>query len=83
MSRPAKVVRPFRLGGRLLTGAGVNLATRAIRREPAYPGLRELVRLFYAAAIDGAEPPVGASEALFVARLVDQVRGALARMFAR
>jgi predicted dehydrogenase len=75
VSRPAKVARPFRVGGRLLAGAGVNLAARAIRREPAYPGLRELVRLFYAASIDGAEPPVGASETLFVAGLVDQVRG--------
>jgi predicted dehydrogenase len=74
VSRPAKVVRPFRLGGQLLAGAGVNLAARALRREPAYPGLRELVRRFYAAAIDGAEPPIDDAEILFAARLADRVR---------
>ena len=76
VSRPAKVVRPFRLGGKLLAGAGANLAVRAVRREPAYPGLRELVRRFYAASIDGAPPPIRDAETLFAAGLVDRVREA-------
>ncbi len=39
VSRRAKALRPFRLGGQLAAHAGGNLAGRALRREPAYPGL--------------------------------------------
>lgn len=56
VSRRSKVLRPFRLAGRSGFAASMNLAARAIRSEPAYPGLRDLVRRFYQ-AVDGAGPP--------------------------
>jgi len=49
VSRAAKVLRPFSRAARDLSAATVNLARRTARAEAAYPGLRELVRAFYAA----------------------------------
>ena len=69
-----KAWRPFRLGGLLVAHAGGNLLLRGARREPAYPGLRELVLRFHAAALGAGEPPVPAAEALAAARLIDRVR---------
>ena len=43
-----KVARPFSLAGSTLGRAGANLTRRALSRETAYPGLRELVRRTYA-----------------------------------
>lgn len=74
VSRSAKALRPFALGGQLVAKAGGNLASRALRREPAYPGLRELIRRFHAAALAGHEPPVPEAETLAAARLIDRVR---------
>jgi len=71
VSRRSKALRPFRLGSGLLANAGGNLAYRAARREPAYPGLRELIRRFYSAAFAGGEPPVSEAETLAAARLVE------------
>jgi len=73
-TRATKATRPFRLGAQLVTHAGTNLAARGLRREPAYPGLRELVRRFHAAVLSGAPPPVLDSETLAAARLIERVR---------
>ena len=55
VSRRAKIVHPFVASGRQLRGASSNIVRRAARREPAYPGLRELVREFYE-GVRGAGP---------------------------
>jgi predicted dehydrogenase len=69
-----KALRPFRFGTGLVVGAGVNLARRALQREPKYPGLRGLVSHFYKAVATGGAAPVGTAETLAVARLLDVVR---------
>lgn len=74
VSRSAKALRPFAVGGQLMAKAGGNLASRALRREPAYPGLRELIRRFHVAALAGREPPVPDAETLAAARLLQRVR---------
>lgn len=76
--RVYKAVRPFAAAAGLLGAAGANLVRRAARREPAYPGLRELVRRFYAAAGAGASPPITALEALEVAMVRDRIAASLA-----
>ena len=48
-----KVARPFSLAGSTLGRAGTNLTRRALSRETAYPGLRELVRRTYDAIATG------------------------------
>jgi predicted dehydrogenase len=73
VSRGAKIARPFRLGSSLVTSAGVNVAARASRWEPAYPGLRELIREFHDAAARGGEPPISRAETLAAAELIDAV----------
>lgn len=70
-----KIVRPFVVGRRTLTAATTNLVRRVARGETAYPGLRELVRRFHAAAAAGptARSPIAPSETLAVARARDAV----------
>jgi predicted dehydrogenase len=68
-----KLVRPFTRSGRHALAATLNLGIRAARREPAYPGLRELVRRFYAAAASGSLSPIDVDETLAVAGARQQV----------
>ncbi len=72
-SRAQKIAHPLLLAGATMGAAVWNLGSRAVQREPAYPGLRELVRRFFA-AVRGNEPcPITAEEALDVARARDAV----------
>ena len=68
-----KIARPFVVGRRLVGAATVNLARRAARGERAYPGLRELVRRFHAAAQSGGAPPIAPGETIAVARARDRI----------
>lgn len=72
-SRLRKIARPFALASRTLLAAGANLAGRAARAEPAYPGLRELVRRFYTAVKHRGPPPITPGEALDVALARDRI----------
>lgn len=71
-----KIARPFVVGGRTLAAAGTNLVARAGRGERAYPGLRELVCRFYAAAAGDGELPITPRETLAVARARDLIAAA-------
>ncbi len=66
VSRFAKISSPFIGSVRTLAAASSNLAGRALRREPAYSGLRTLTRRFYAsvAGEDGTAPPIDAATIL-------------------
>jgi predicted dehydrogenase len=72
-SRSAKLTGPFErsLGG--LGAAAANLAARAARWEPAYPGLRPLVEAFYAAVSRSAPPPISAADILAGAKARDAI----------
>jgi predicted dehydrogenase len=72
-SRAAKATAPLRAGTRLLWAAGTNLARRALDREPAFPGLRELVRRFYASIDHHTPPPIRPEEIVEAAALVERV----------
>lgn len=74
-SRFTKAGAPLRRGAKLAAGAAANLLRRALSRQPAYPGLPEIIRSFYAAARREAPPPVGREEILESARLADRLRG--------
>lgn len=76
-SRIMKVVRPFRSATTLGAAAAGNLVRRALRAESAYPGLRELVRRFYSAALGKADAPIAADDARAVTAVWSRLRESL------
>ncbi|MGH2457656.1 MAG: Gfo/Idh/MocA family protein [Chloroflexota bacterium] len=75
-SRAYKVARPVLMSSRTALAAATNLIGRAARREPAYPGLRELVQRFYQATRGEREPPISAREIMDVALARDAILAA-------
>lgn len=75
VSRRAKITAPFVRSGMALGSASINLARRVIRREPAYPGLRDLVRAFYATITSGGAPPIEPDAIVDVATTRDRILG--------
>lgn len=73
VSRFHKIVQPFAHSYAMSQAAAINLAGRAIRRNSAYPGLRELIARFYDAVRAGGSSPVTSEEALAVATVRDAV----------
>ncbi|MDQ2871458.1 MAG: Gfo/Idh/MocA family oxidoreductase [Acidobacteriota bacterium] len=73
-SRVSKAGAPFRFGIDLVRTAAANLSRRTLAREPAYPGLPALIRLFFLAVAGRAAAPVAAEEILAAARLADRIR---------
>ena len=77
VSRARKIFHPFTLAGATIVDAFGNLARRAVTRESAYPGLRELVAAFYAAVRGQAPPPISTDRVLDIAVARDAIlRGA-------
>lgn len=70
-SKARKILHPFDLAMRQFSAATVNLAQRIVRREPAYPGLRQLIREFYNSIKHNSELPIKPSEAIAVAKIRD------------
>ncbi|HVF40237.1 MAG TPA: Gfo/Idh/MocA family oxidoreductase [Gemmatimonadaceae bacterium] len=73
VSRAQKAARPFIVAGTSLLAASANLATRVVRAESAFPGLRELIERFYVAAARGGDPPISPREAIAVAASRDNI----------
>jgi hypothetical protein len=67
-SRSSKIARPFRVATASLGAASRNLLHRNVQREPAYPGLTELVRRVHRAALFGAPGPISPAEILDIAQ---------------
>ncbi|MBY0334741.1 MAG: Gfo/Idh/MocA family oxidoreductase [Acetobacteraceae bacterium] len=76
-SRLRKATRPFADAGRTAAAAAANLARRGLSREPAYPGLRNLVQRFYAAARAGAPPPIRDADIIATAAARDDILAGL------
>jgi len=74
VSRWRKILRPFDLSVRTFAGAGMNIVQRTFTREPAYPGLRTLIRNFYAAISCASNPPIQSSDAIEIAATRDLLR---------
>lgn len=55
-SRVAKLLSAYERAGRLAIGASRTLSARVLSGETAYPGLRSLVKQFYAAVAGGPAP---------------------------
>jgi len=74
--RWGKLTRPFRRSLGLAADATVNLGVRAVRREPAYPGLLDFLGAAYA-AMESASMVIHPREILQAAELMEQVAGGL------
>ncbi|MEP6925763.1 MAG: Gfo/Idh/MocA family oxidoreductase [Pyrinomonadaceae bacterium] len=72
-SQTRKIWHPFDLALRQFSAATVNLAHRALRRESAYPGLRQLTERFYQTIKTGTKSPVTRAEAIAVAKIRDRL----------
>lgn len=67
VSRLSNILRPFKRADGVYLAASLNLVRRAIAREPAYPGLLDLVQRFYG-AIGGKGPvPIETTDTIAVA----------------
>ena len=73
VSRSVKMVQPFRFGTALMASAGRNLLIRALRWEPAYPGLRSLIKAFYVSVTRGTPAPVEVDEMRGVTMCMERV----------
>ena len=73
VSRLAKISRPIRRSAASGSAAALNLGRRLLNWEPAYPGLRDLIRAFYASVRNDSAAPISAAEVLSVARARDRL----------
>lgn len=72
-SRGAKICAPFDHGFRSVGAAAINLASRALRSETAYPGLNALTRRFYTAIGDPSQRPISMAKTLSLAKARDYI----------
>jgi predicted dehydrogenase len=77
--RMSKALRPMLRGAGLLTRSLLNLGERALRRQPAYPGLFELMVGFQRAIDYNAPCPIPPDESADVARCLEPGRTTVAR----
>ncbi len=71
VSRTRKAARPFAVSTGMFAGAAANLARRAAAGEPAYPGLRDLVREFYRAIDLGEGSPISPDDVRDLSRAME------------
>ncbi len=76
VSRARKMTRPFTASAGTFAAAAGNLVRRAFARQPAYPGLAELVASFHGAVRSGSVGPFEVDEIRDVARAWEAIRGA-------
>jgi predicted dehydrogenase len=77
VSRLSKITLPFERALKGLGAASANLAARSVTGEAAYPGLRSLIRQFYASACDSGAPPIPPQVALAAAAARDHILAGL------
>ncbi len=82
-TRLRKLTRPFEYSLKNLSAATFNLGRRAIRGEPAYPGLLRLVNCFYQAVRGIAAPPISMQDTIAVAQTRDLLIAKASQLAAR
>ncbi|MEO6655359.1 MAG: Gfo/Idh/MocA family oxidoreductase [Pyrinomonadaceae bacterium] len=70
-SRMTKLTHPFTLAMKSFAAAATNLSRRTLRREPAYPGLQQLVQQFYHSIKFKTPIPIDPSDTIAIAEVCD------------
>jgi len=73
VSRMQKMIQPMRRSLIEFFVAGGNLVKRGMKREPAYPGLMQLLDEFYTAVANNDESPIPVADILAVARARENI----------
>lgn len=73
VSKTKKVIHPFELAIRRWSAATINLGQRVVHWESAYPGLNQLISLFYRAVCKEVVAPISREDAVAVARSRDRL----------
>lgn len=71
VSRARKITHPFNMAIKRFSTAAINLGQRVIRVELAYPGLGQLIDLFYRALRCNGVSPISKTDTIAVARTRD------------
>ncbi len=82
-SRMTKILHPFDLAARNFSAATFNLVRRTVRRESAYPGLRQLIQQFYDSIKSNSEPPITPSQSIAVAEVRDLLVNQVTKLAAK
>lgn len=73
VSRSRKIRMPFEQACRSVFHATKNLMLRSLHREPAYPGLRSLIREFQGAIRSGGDSPIDLESVLKIAQAQEAI----------
>jgi len=73
VTRLQKLAQPFKYSARTFFTSALNLSGRILHREPAYPGLHQLLRQFYGAVLNKKQGPVPINTIQNVADVRDQL----------
>jgi len=72
-SAPAVVLKPFSRAWQIGWGSFRSVLKLVFRRHKSYPGLAELLDLFYGSIREGTEPPISAAEITDTVRICETV----------
>ena len=72
-SGPAVVVKPFSQSAQKFWGSFAGLCRMLFKRQKSYPGLGELLGLFYGSVRDGTEPPISRATIMSTVRICEQI----------
>jgi predicted dehydrogenase/nucleoside-diphosphate-sugar epimerase len=77
-SGPAVVVKPFSQAIQKFCGSAAGLARLLFRRQKSYPGLGELLELFYQSVAEKSAPPISRSAITQTVAICEQIAARLA-----
>lgn len=82
-SGPAVVLKPFSQSTQKFWGSFAGLCRLLFRRQKSYPGLGELLGLFYSSVREGTAPPISPQTILATVRICEQISARLHEADAR
>lgn len=79
VSRTQKIFQPLVFAAKSFFFCAMNLIRRALIRQPAYPGLPELISSFYSSVIHQTHMPISIEDAVAIATARDEIAAMMKR----